>query len=34
VFGSLVAAGVPLVVGGSSVLVALAGIFVVARSRR
>ncbi len=30
VFGSLVAAGVPLVVGGSSVLVALAAIFVVA----
>jgi RND superfamily putative drug exporter len=31
VFGSLVAAGVPLVVGGSSVLVALAAIFVVAQ---
>jgi len=30
VFGSLVAAGVPLVVGGASVLVALAGIFLVA----
>ena len=30
VFGSLVAAGVPLVVGGASVLVALAAIFVVA----
>ena len=30
VFGSLVAAGVPLAVGGASVLVALAGIFVVA----
>ncbi|HEX6868247.1 MAG TPA: MMPL family transporter, partial [Candidatus Limnocylindrales bacterium] len=30
VFGSLVAAGVPLVVGGASVLVALAGIFIVA----
>jgi RND superfamily putative drug exporter len=30
VFGSLVAAGVPLVVGGSSVLVALAAIFLVA----
>jgi RND superfamily putative drug exporter len=30
VFGSLVAAGVPLVVGGSAVIVALAGIFVVA----
>jgi putative drug exporter of the RND superfamily len=30
VFGSLVAAGVPLIVGGSSVLVALAAIFVVA----
>jgi RND superfamily putative drug exporter len=30
VFGSLVAAGVPLIVGGASVLVALAGIFVVA----
>jgi putative drug exporter of the RND superfamily len=30
VFGSVVAAGVPLVVGGSSVLVALAAIFVVA----
>jgi len=30
VFGSIVAAGVPLVVGGSSVLVALAAIFVVA----
>ncbi len=30
VFGSLVAAGVPLVVGGSSVLVALAAIYVVA----
>ena len=31
VFGSLVAAGVPLVVGGSSVIVALAAIFVVAQ---
>ena len=31
VFGSLVAAGVPLVVGGSSVLVAMAAIFVVAQ---
>ena len=31
VFGSIVAAGVPLVVGGSSVLVALAAIFVVAQ---
>ena len=31
VFGSVVAAGVPLVVGGSSVLVALAAIFVVAQ---
>ena len=31
VFGSLVAAGVPLVVGGSSVVVALAAIFVVAQ---
>jgi RND superfamily putative drug exporter len=31
VFGSLVAAGVPLVVGGASVLVALAAIFVVAQ---
>ena len=30
VFGSLVAAGVPLAVGGASVLVALAGIFIVA----
>ena len=30
VFGSLVAAGVPLVVGGAAVIVALAGIFVVA----
>ena len=30
VFGSLVAAGVPLAIGGASVLVALAGIFVVA----
>ncbi len=30
VFGSLVAAGVPLVVGGASVLVALAGIFLIA----
>src|SRR6478752_5449611 len=30
VFGSLVAAGVPLIVGGTAVLVALAGIFVVA----
>ncbi len=30
VFGSLVAAGVPLVVGGAAVVVALAGIFVVA----
>ncbi len=29
-FGSLVAAGVPLAVGGAAVLVALAGIFVVA----
>ena len=31
VFGSVVAAGVPLVVGGASVLVALAGIFLVAQ---
>jgi putative drug exporter of the RND superfamily len=31
VFGSLVAAGVPLAVGGASVLVALAGIFLVAQ---
>ena len=31
VFGSLVAAGVPLVVGGASVLVALAGVFLVAQ---
>jgi RND superfamily putative drug exporter len=30
VFGSLVAAGVPLIVGGSAVIVALAGIYVVA----
>ena len=30
VFGSLVAAGVPLVVGGASVLVALAGVFLIA----
>ena len=30
VFGSVVAAGVPLVVGGATVVVALAGIFVVA----
>ena len=30
VFGSLVAAGVPLIVGGAAVIVALAGIFVVA----
>ncbi|OGO51150.1 MAG: hypothetical protein A2Z32_11975 [Chloroflexi bacterium RBG_16_69_14] len=30
VFGSLVAAGVPLVVGGAAVIVALAGVFVVA----
>ena len=30
VFGSLVAAGVPLAVGGAAVLVALAAIFVVA----
>ena len=30
VFGSLVAAGVPLAVGGASVLIALAGIFIVA----
>ena len=29
-FGSLVAAGVPLIVGGAAVIVALAGIFVVA----
>ena len=31
VFGSVVAAGVPLVVGGASVLVALAGIFLIAQ---
>ncbi|MEO5885049.1 MAG: MMPL family transporter, partial [Candidatus Limnocylindrales bacterium] len=31
VFGSVVAAGVPLVVGGASVLVALAGVFLVAQ---
>ena len=30
VFGSLVAAGVPLVVGGTSVLIALAGVFLIA----
>ena len=33
VFGSLVAAGVPLAVGGAAVLVALAGIFLVASRR-
>src|SRR4029079_18791711 len=30
VFGSVVAAGVPLVVGGASVLIALAGVFLIA----